>query len=273
MEKLIQNLSHPSLPEAIEANFAEEMLCFGYGLPGGEVHKDQELLWFYTGRPNLNGVLLTHFAHDDKAYIDAKITATLDYFKARRVEVGWSVGPSTRPHDLATYLEAHGFVYAIDTIGLALDISALHENVPLSTRLAIQEAVDRETLQPLYEIERQGFNATAEIAQIYFDTYLTIGFGKGQPWHHYIGYLDGKAVAITSLLLHAGIAGIFGVTTIPEARKQGVGATMTIHTLHKARSLGYSIAAISPTELSEGIYERLGFQEYCRISHYGWSPI
>lgn len=272
MQKILQDMNDPALPAAMERNFAEEMAGFGRGLPGGEVHEDAELLWFFTGRPHLNGILLTHFARDDKASIDAKIEETLAYFKARKVDVGWSVGPSSQPKDLAAHLEEHGFVYALDTIGLAVSIKHVHsKKVHTSPTLAIHEALDGETLLQLRDIEAEGFDGPAEIAQNYYDTYMCIGFGKGHPWHHYIGYLDGKAVAITSLLLYAGVAGIYGVATIPAARRQGIGATMTLHAIQEARTHGYHIAMLSPSEMSQGIYERLGFREYCRISHYGWS--
>lgn len=271
MDKIIQELTDPALPAAIERNFAEEMISFGHGLPGGEVHEDAELLWFFTGRAHLNGILLTHFAQDDKAYIDAKIEETLAYFKARQVDVGWSVGPSTQPDDLADHLKEHGFVYGIDTIGMAVALQSIHNDVHTSTALTIREALDGETLLQLRDIEALGFGGTPEIAQTYYDAYMGVGFGKDAAWHHYIGYLDGKAVAITSLLLYAGIAGIYGVATIPEVRRQGIGATMTLYALQQARTFHYRIAALSPSEMSQGIYERLGFQEYCRVSHYGWS--
>jgi GNAT superfamily N-acetyltransferase len=271
MEKIVQELIDPNLPAAIERNFAEEMLSFGRGLPGGEVHEDAELLWFFTGRPNLNGILLTHFAQDNTSYIDARIEETLDYFKKRRVDVGWSVGPSTQPLDLADHLEEHGFVYGIDTIGMAVALQNIHDNVHTSSTLTIREALDGEALLQLRDIETEGFGGSLEVAQTYYDAYVGVSFGRDAAWHHYIGYLDDKAVAITSLLLYAGIAGIYGVATIPEARRQGIGATMTLHALHEARTFGYKIAALSPSEMSQGIYEHLGFREYCRISHYGWS--
>ncbi|GHO95526.1 hypothetical protein KSF_055740 [Reticulibacter mediterranei] len=271
MQNILQHLNDPALPAAMERNFAEEMLSFGRGLPGGEVHEDTELLWFFTGRPHLNGVLLTRFAQDKTAYINTRIEETLAYFKERRVDIGWSVGPSSRPADLAAHLEEYGFVYAVDTIGMAVEIQQIQTSVPTSSELVIREVLDGETLLQLRDIEMQGFDGTQEIAQGYYDTYMKIGFGNNHPWHHYIGYLNEKAVAITSLLLHAGVAGIYGVATLPEARKQGIGATMTLHAIQEAEGLGYRIAMLSPSDMSQGIYERIGFQERCRISHYGWS--
>lgn len=273
MSTILLDIEDQALVEAIEASFVEEMAAFGRGLPGAELHEDPELAWILTGRPHLNAVLHTHFARDDRDYVDARIDETLAYFSTRSVStITWSVGPSSRPADLATRLEENGFVYAIDSIGMALDLNTLpidsisQDAIP---GFAIKEATDAESLKPVYTLQMEGFGASEEIAQIYYDTYLNIGFGEKTPWRHFIGELDGKPVAITSLLLYAGVAGIYGVATAPEVRRRGIGTAMTRHALNVARALGYRIAVLSPSEMSMGIYERLGFRERCCISHYG----
>jgi GNAT superfamily N-acetyltransferase len=268
MSKIIHELGTPAMKEALETNFAEEMASFGRGLPGGEVHQDQELFWFFTGLPSLNGVLMTRFIQDDNASIAARIAETANYFISRQGSLGWSVGPSTRPVNLGSYLEAQGFKPEGQTTGMAVDLLAIHEDVAASTELVIREIGDTSGLEALRTIEMRGFGASSEAAQRYYDTYLHIGFGGSTPWHHFLGCLHDEPVAIASLLLHAGVAGIYGVATIPEARRQGIGAVMTLHALRMARAMGYRIAVLSPTEMSLQIYRGLGFQEYCTIRHY-----
>jgi ribosomal protein S18 acetylase RimI-like enzyme len=271
MSLILQNLATPAIGEAIVANFTEEMACFGRGLPQGELHKTPELLWFLTPLPGFSGVLHTRFASDDKAYVDAKINQMIDYFQARRVTPGWSVGPSMHPGNLATFLRAHDFIYRNQTLGMAVDLFATNENIPLNQELTITEIEDLETLKILCSIEKKGFGTSAGGAQVYYDTYANTGFGKGMSWHHYLGWLYDEPVAIASLLFHAGVAGIYGVATIPEARRQGVGAAMTLHTLREARKQGYRVAVLSPTDMSIALYRRIGFQEYCKLLHYAWS--
>ena len=269
---ILQNLASPAIEEAIEANLTEELVSLGRGLPQAELHKTPELVWFFTGKSGPNGVLWSRFARADKKYINAKIDKMLDYFKARRVPAGWTVGPSTLPINLATFLEARGFRYQDHTQGMAADLLALIEDIPLNQELIIREVEDAETLKILRSIEMTGFGASAELAQNYYDSYINVGFGKGTSWHHYLGWLHNEPVSIASLFFHAGVAGIYGVATIPEARRQGVAATMTLHTLREARQQGYRIAVLSPTEMSIAIYQRIGFQEYCKLLHYEWSP-
>jgi hypothetical protein len=107
MSEILQakDIGTPAMLEAMEANFAEAMMYFGRGTPGGEVHEDAELYWFITGRPYLNGVTGTYLARDDKAYVDAKIIETCNRFQVRGVGFNWDVGPLTRPSNLRTYLE------------------------------------------------------------------------------------------------------------------------------------------------------------------------
>jgi ribosomal protein S18 acetylase RimI-like enzyme len=271
MSIILQQLASPAIEEAIESNFNEEMARLGYGLPEGEQHKTPELLWIYTGSRGPNAVLHSRFASDDSTYIHAKIDEMLAFFKTRNIDFGWTIGPSTRPMNLATLLEARGFVYSESTAGMAVDLQALNENIYVNQELIVTEIEDLETLKILRTIEVLGFGSSETAAQNYYDSYAHAGFSNGMPWHHYIGWLHNKPVAIASLLFHAGVAGIFGVATIPEARRQGVGAVMTLHVLHEARRHGFRVAVLSPTQMSIAMYRRIGFQEYCKLLHYEWS--
>ena len=271
MSNILQNLASPTLEEAIEANFNEEMAHLGYGLPQGELHKTPELLWIYTESRGPNAVLYSRFASDDTSYIEASIDEMLAFFKTRNTDFSWTTGPSTRPTNLALILEAHGFVYSDSTTGMAIDLQALNEHISANVNLTITEIEDLETLKILRSIEISGFGASETAAQKYYDSYALTGFGNGTPWHHFIGWLHGEPIAIASLLFHAGVAGIYGVAALPKSRRQGVAAAMTLHALHEAIKRGYRIAVLSPTEMSYALYRRIGFQEYCKLIHYEWS--
>ena len=271
MSIILQNLARPTIEEAIEANFKEEMAHLGYGLPQGELHKTPELLWIYTGSRGPNAVLYSRFASEDTSYVDARIDEMLTFFKTRNMDFGWTIGPTTRPTNLAFMLETHGFVYSDSTMGMAIDLQAVNAHIFVNADLIITEIEDLETLKILRSIEISGFDASEMAAQNYYDSYAHTGFGNGMLWHHYIGWLHEEPVAIASLLFHAGVAGIYGVATTPSSRRQGVGAAITLHTLHEAHRHGYRIAVLSPTEMSIAIYRRIGFQEYCQLHHYEWS--
>jgi len=271
MSEIVQVLGTPAMLEAMEANFAEEMMCFGHVLPGGMVQEGPELWWFYTGRPYLNGVTMTHLAQDDKTSIDKKITEALDFFSTRNTTMHWALSPATRPADLATHLQARGFSKVGEDINMAIDLHTMDEDMLSRPGLVIKEIADLTTLEIQRDISVRGFGSTPEGAQTYYDSFAANGFGKGTPWHHYIAWLGDTAVGVASLLLHAGIAGIYGVATLPETRKQGIGAALTLYTMREARALGYRVAILAPSHMGLHMYQTLGFQEVGMTYYYLWA--
>src|SRR6266536_622901 len=270
MSEIIPDLLAPGLTEAIEANLAEEVESFGRNLPGGTIHRDAEISYFSTNRSFYNGVNLARFADDDKAYVDARIAEMLAYFQA--LPFMWSIGPSTRPTNLAASLLEHGFPFSHHMEVLAIDLNTADIDAPPPAGLVIKEARDNQELLPLRTLEILCFDASEEIAQTYYDNYVTAGFGTGRKWHHFIGYWHDRPVAMAALLLHAGVAGIYGAATIPEARQHGIGTALVQHAMREARAVGYRVATLTLSQMSIKIYRRLGFQHWCTIRHYKWTP-
>ncbi|HTI15552.1 MAG TPA: GNAT family N-acetyltransferase [Dictyobacter sp.] len=271
-----QDLADPSLLIDVEHNFAEEMACFARHAPNGKLHEDGELQWFSLGPDGPNGLLITSFPAHDAAYIHQRIDDIIQHFKNLHAQnIGWRIGPTTTPTDLSNYLKAHGFQYST-TVGCMI-LHAAQLQIPTQIQspegLTITEVLDTSTLRIKCAVEQRGFSVTEQIAESYFYTYSASGFGADKAWHHYVAWLDGQAAGVASLLLHRGVAGIYGVTTLPEVRRQGIGTALTQHVIQEAQKYGYPITTLSNTEMSEALYHRLGFQNYCLFHHYGLSFI
>jgi GNAT superfamily N-acetyltransferase len=87
-----------------------------------------------------------------------------------------------------------------------------------------------------------------------------------------VGRLGGRPVATATLLLAAGVAGVYFVLTVPAARRRGIGTAITLAALREARDLGYRTGVLGASGLGLPVYRRLGFEEYCRIAVYEWHP-
>ncbi|HZP81157.1 MAG TPA: GNAT family N-acetyltransferase [Chthonomonadaceae bacterium] len=97
-----------------------------------------------------------------------------------------------------------------------------------------------------------------------------MGFGAHLPLRNSLASLHGEPVACSTLVLAAGVAGIYCVATVPEARRQGSGGAITAAPLHIARAMGYRIGILQASESGHPVYRRLGFQEFCTLGLYLW---
>jgi ribosomal protein S18 acetylase RimI-like enzyme len=267
MNAILKDLSAEALVGAVKANLFEWYRYVGSS-PKAELHDSPELTWVITGIPNAfaNGVLRTE-VEPDKA--DRIIKDTLAHFQSRNVSCwSWWTERGTRPADLGRRLVAQGFGYTDRTPGMAADLSRLNEDLPAPADLVIKPVDDRQRLSQWAYASIVGFGYSESDVETWFDVFAGLGFEL--PLRGYVGILHEKVIATSQLFLGAGVAGIYVVATLPEARRLGVGAAMTLAPLQEALAMGYRIGILHSSRQGEGVYRRLGFREYCRMSYYIW---
>ncbi|MGA8302358.1 MAG: GNAT family N-acetyltransferase [Thermoplasmata archaeon] len=88
----------------------------------------------------------------------------------------------------------------------------------------------------------------------------------------FVGYRDDVPVATSARFLQDGVVGIYGVATIPEARRNGFGSAMTLAALAEGRSLRYGVGVLIATPMGEPVYKRLGFRELYRVGEFQLPP-
>jgi GNAT superfamily N-acetyltransferase len=268
MSDILKDLSAPALVAAIKANLFEWYRYLGRS-PKAELYDSPELTWLLTGISNsfVNGVLRTQVEPDN---VDAIIEKTLAHFKSRNVtRLSWWTEPGTQPTDLGKHLVAHGLTYTDGGPGMAVDLMGLNEGLPTPAGLTIEHVEGTETLRKWAYASITGFGHPETDVKTWFDVFTGLGFDL--PLRNYVGILSGEPVATSELFLAAGVVGIYVVATVPEARRQGIGAALTLAPLREARAMGYRIGILHSSPMGVGVYRQLGFQEYCTMSHYVWA--
>jgi len=111
-----------------------------------------------------------------------------------------------------------------------------------------------------------GYGLPPAWESITFDLWMQLGLDL--PIRNYLGYLNGKPASTSTVFYGGGAAGIYCVSTLPEARGKGIGAAVTIKPLLDAQELGYRIGVLQSSEMGFNVYKKLGFRHLCQIENF-----
>ena len=265
MNDILQDISPSSISQAMDANEIEFSALLGT-LPSAEFHQDPDLCWVETGVPDaqFNAVLQIRSTPE---MLPTTIDRAISHFRQRHLSFHWRLGPTSQPANFGDLLQARGLSYNETEPGMAVDLLKLNENLSLASNLTISPVVHDELLHQW--IRAWGCGGTPEeVIQHWFTVYSQLPVGPQSNLRMYIGSIDEKPVATVALFLGGGVAAIHHVVTIPEFRRRGIGAAMTLMAAREARSAGYRVAVLTASPFGINIYRHLGFKEYCEVSTY-----
>ena len=202
--------------------------------------------------------------------VKEKVDTLVSQAKINNIPFIWMVGALSKPHNLGDYLVNVGLV-KVEDAGMHLNLRELDET-------KYQEAVDQSKIK----IERVS-NPTEE--EQWIDICATaFGMEKmkdeiGHIWHVYFKFcdaylatLEGKPVGVSLVFYGSGVAGIYCVGVLPEYRKRGIGAAISMAPLLQAKKKGYEISVLTTSQLGFSVYSHIGFKECCKHRMYIYSP-
>ena len=264
MDAILQDFSPASVSQALDANKMAFAALLS-GLPGAALHEEPGLYWFETGAPLdlFNGVLQTRL---EAAALPAAIERVQSYFRQRQLPFHWWVGPSSHSADIGPLLEARGISHVEDEPGMGVDLLALNKTLPVASNITIHPATTDEQVGQWARV--WGCGAPEEVTHQMETVYAGLHPSPQSSFQLYLGALDGAPVATVALFLGGGVAAVEQVVTLPQMRRQGIGAAMTLMAAQTARSQGYRVAVLHASPMGVNIYRRLGFRECCTVSTY-----
>lgn len=211
-----------------------------------------------------NRVIATNLSPEDA---DKRIAETVEYFSSKGLPFTWQVDPGNTPPDLQERLERFGLVRS-ETPGMAVVLDDVKTpETPDGFRLERVETPEQNKRYAKLLVRAYGIPEFAE------ETMMSIyeEMGIRDDLRHYFGYYEDTPMATASVLYSDGVAGIYNVATLPEARGKRIGSMITAAPLIDARERGYSISILHSTEMGYNVYRRLGYQEICRLIRYEWN--
>ncbi len=266
-EKL-RSLGDPRLLASLEQNTTEAYADCARNM-AGEVEVSAAMTRYICGAPIslFNGVGL---ARIPPKQLDAQIEAAIRPFKDRSLPMQWWIGPSSRPVNLGARLAAHGMADAGGLPGMTLELSAMRQVSAPPSNLTINPSTTTETLEEWTHAVVPGFGMPQQLIPMLHEMSVRQTIRLDPQWVFFLGRLDGRPVATSALFLSAGVAGVYCVTTLREARRRGIGAEMTRAALQHASGQGYGVSILQPSQMGLHIYEELGFRTCMTFDIFAW---
>jgi len=257
-----------SVKSAIKANWEAYHYCLAQS-PNVELSVGRYLTWLVTGLPDhfMNLVVCNQLPPEG---VDDLIESTLVHFKSMNIRrLSWLTHGSVPPAEINNALLAHGLTFS-DSFAteMAVDLSLLRDKLPIHPGLRIVPVDDGSALRQWIHVASIGFRINEKFEKVWHDFFVDTIFDP--RFQTYLAMLNGKPVGTSQLFISEGVAGIYNVSCIPDARGQGIGSAMTLNPLLKAREMGYRIGVLQASQRGYGVYRRLGFQGFGKLSVHLW---
>ncbi|MEX2599866.1 MAG: GNAT family N-acetyltransferase [Dehalococcoidia bacterium] len=268
MTHIHMDTSPDAMADAIQADLRAAWASYAAG-PGASLLDNERISRLYTGLPVPIYNAVTHFQFPENA-APGVIAETLAYFREANVPCSWWLGPQTQPPDFDSLLQAHRPSRINSLPGMAMDLRMAIPTPKLQPGDTIEEVLDDDALLEYVRLDFLGFEIDPGQATAMAAINKACGYGPGAAWRHFTIRRAGRMIANTSLFTGAGVAGLYGVATHPDARRQGLATALVLHVLNVAQRAGYTISTLQASALGEPVYRKIGFQTYSDIRLYEW---
>lgn len=266
MNDILLEPSPLSLARALEVNLHAHAPPFGK-VPCTTLWQEPGFLAILTRLdPAENTVYLARCTPEEAEW---KIAQALERNQTQGCQpLFWQVGPSTTPPDFGQYLLKCGFSFVIRVPGMAADLRNLHQSSNFSSDLVIEPVRSEALLTQWTDVLAQVDGYSEALKDGFARMFADLGLGPGGQSQLFLGISNGRMVATSRMFCAGGVAGIWHVATLPEARGRGYGTAMTLAAARAGLDNGYRFGILYATPAGLGVYCRLGFREYSHIDVY-----
>ncbi|HEX5148193.1 MAG TPA: GNAT family N-acetyltransferase [Candidatus Limnocylindrales bacterium] len=220
------------------------------GIPDAEVLERDGLVLSLTNvpEPSLNS------AYVEREPVDpaGALAWAEDEMGRRGHDLGIDL-PSGRWPALDRAIREAGLELLLSRPVMVAELGSLPEGpVPPGVRIRSVDGMD-EALA-LARVDASAFGTRPEVSEAAFAPGL-VGVEGARG---FLAWEGGRALGSSVAQAGAGATGVFGVGVLPEARRRGIGAALTVTA---ARAFPADLAWLVPSDMARRMYERLGFRD------------
>ena len=203
--------------------------------------------------PLYNGIVRCTCGGDE---FTENLTWWTETLQSEELPAVWWVPPGPEQERLGSVLLERGWRLVIKEPAMAVALSSPLEHPILHNQLQVYGVSGEAARRQWAELLCLGIDldATTTADAVALEAQLS------DERNRFLGYWDGVPVATAANVLHAGVAGIYAVSTLPAYRGRGIGSAITLYAMEAARQRGYATAVLTSTEMGFPVYKKLGFE-------------